>query len=75
LQSFKPLTNTALSHLGKYQDLYVHSLDGEADGTEVKLFGDQKESMRSAVMIHAINHVLKYVLSEITLMLGPVVEL
>lgn len=53
------LVNTALAHLGTYKDLYVHSLDGEADGTETKLFGEKKEAMRKAAMVHAMNHVLK----------------
>jgi len=59
LRKCTPITKTAMSHLGKYQDLYLHSLDGEADGTEDKLYGEKKEGIRSAVMIHAMNHVLK----------------
>jgi U3 small nucleolar RNA-associated protein 25 len=54
-----PLVNAALSHLGSYKDLYVHSLDGEADGTESKLYGEKKEAMRKAAAVHAMNHVLK----------------
>jgi len=54
-----PLVNTALNHLGTYKDFYLHSLDGEADGTEKKLFGDEKEAIRKAVAVHALNHVLK----------------
>jgi U3 small nucleolar RNA-associated protein 25 len=54
-----PLVNTALSHLGTYKDVYLHSLDHEADGTEKKLYGEQKEAMRKATAVHAMNHVLK----------------
>lgn len=57
-----PLLSTALSQLGTYKDLYLHSLDGEADGSERKLFGEQKEAIRKASAVHALNHVLKYVL-------------
>ena len=63
LKSSKPsaLTSSALSHVGSYRDLYLHSLDGEADGAEKKLYGESKEAMRKAVAVHALNHVLKYV--------------
>ncbi|KAI9637456.1 uncharacterized protein MKK02DRAFT_23689 [Dioszegia hungarica] len=54
-----PLFSTALSQLGTYKDIYLHSLDGEAEGTEKKLFGEQKEAMRKAAVVHALNHVLK----------------
>lgn len=54
-----PLLSTALSQLGTYQDIYLHSLDGEAEGSEKKLFGEQKEAMRKAAAVHALNHVLK----------------
>lgn len=53
--------HTALSHLGSYKDVYLHSLDGEADGTERQMYGEQKEAMRKAAMVHAMNHVLKCV--------------
>jgi len=45
--------------LGQYRDIYLHSLDGEADGSEKVLYGDKKEAMRKAAMAHALNHVLK----------------
>lgn len=51
--------HTALSHLGSYKDMYLHSLDGEAEGTERQMYGEQKEAMRKAAMVHAMNHVLK----------------
>lgn len=54
-----PHFTTALSHLGSYRDFYLHSLDGEADGSEKSLVGDQKESMRKAAVVHSLNHVLK----------------
>jgi len=54
-----PLVSTSLTHLGTYQDFYLHSLDGEADGSEKVLYGDTKEAMRKAVVVHALNHVLK----------------
>jgi hypothetical protein len=41
--------------------MYLHSLDGEADGSEKVLYGDNKEAMRKAAMAHSLNHVLKYV--------------
>lgn len=50
---------SALSHLGSYRDLFVHSLDGEADGSEKTVNGSTKEAMRQAAMAHAMNHVLK----------------
>lgn len=50
---------TALAHVGSYKDIYLHSMDGEADGSEKKLFGESKEAMRKAVVVHALNHVLK----------------
>lgn len=56
-----PLLQTALSQLGTYRDLYLHSLDGEADGSEKKLHGEQKEAIRKAAVVHALNHVLKWV--------------
>ncbi len=51
--------SAALEHVGTYKDLYLHSLDGEADGSEKKLYGESKEAMRKAVVVHALNHVLK----------------
>jgi U3 small nucleolar RNA-associated protein 25 len=54
-----PLVHTSLNHLGTYRDYYLHSLDGEADGTEKKVLGETKEAMRKAVAVHALNHVLK----------------
>ena len=54
-----PLLSQAVSHLGSYKDLYLHSMDDEADGSEKVLFGDQKEAMRKAITVHALNHVLK----------------
>ncbi|RXK42415.1 U3 small nucleolar RNA-associated protein 25 [Tremella mesenterica] len=54
-----PLVSTSLSHLGTYKDFYFHSLDGEVDGSETKLLGEQKESLRQAIMVHTFNHVLK----------------
>ncbi|KAK8854697.1 hypothetical protein IAR55_003436 [Kwoniella newhampshirensis] len=57
--STSPLVSTSLAHLGTYKDLYLHSLDGEADGSETQLLGEQKEAMRSAATVHALNHVLK----------------
>jgi U3 small nucleolar RNA-associated protein 25 len=63
LKTSKPstLTSSALAHVGSYRDLYLHSLDGEADGSEKKLYGESKEGMRKAIAVHALNHVLKYV--------------
>ncbi|ODN90832.1 U3 small nucleolar RNA-associated protein 25 [Cryptococcus wingfieldii CBS 7118] len=57
--SSNPLLSTSLSHLGSYKDFYLHSLDGEADGSEIQLMSEHKEAMRKAVAIHALNHVLK----------------
>ncbi|TXT15623.1 hypothetical protein VHUM_00126 [Vanrija humicola] len=56
----KPLASTYLAQLGTYTDLYAHSLDGEADGSE-KGVGKAKhrDALRSAAAAHAINHVLK----------------
>nr|ODN94411.1 U3 small nucleolar RNA-associated protein 25 [Cryptococcus depauperatus CBS 7855] len=54
-----PLLSTCLSHLGTYKDFYLHSLDGESDGSESQLLGDQKEAMRKAAVIHSLNHILK----------------
>jgi U3 small nucleolar RNA-associated protein 25 len=39
--------------------VYAHSLDGESDGSERKLYGDEKEALRKAAVVHALNHVLK----------------
>ncbi|KAL7422228.1 rRNA-binding ribosome biosynthesis protein utp25 [Cryptotrichosporon argae] len=52
-------TSTCLAHLGTYRDFYVHSLDGEADGSERAVLGDAREAWRAAVGVHAVNHVLK----------------
>ncbi|WWC71472.1 uncharacterized protein I206_105430 [Kwoniella pini CBS 10737] len=57
--STNPLLSTSLSHLGTYKDLYLHSLDGEADGAETQVLGKHKEAMRQAAIIHALNHVMK----------------
>ncbi|WVQ95052.1 hypothetical protein IAU59_002144 [Kwoniella sp. CBS 9459] len=57
--SSSPLVSTSLAHLGTYKDFYLHSLDGEADGNESHLLGEQKEAMRKAAVVHALNHVLK----------------
>ncbi|WWC90610.1 uncharacterized protein L201_005546 [Kwoniella dendrophila CBS 6074] len=57
--STNPLLSTSLSHLGSYKDFYLHSLDGEADGSESQILGEQKEAMRQAAMVHSLNHVLK----------------
>ncbi|WWC93486.1 hypothetical protein V866_000321 [Kwoniella sp. B9012] len=57
--SSTPLLSTSLSYLGTYEDLYLHSLDGEADGSETQIVGEQKEAMRKAAVVHALNHVLK----------------
>ncbi|WVF67577.1 hypothetical protein IAT40_002335 [Kwoniella sp. CBS 6097] len=57
--SSSPLVSTSLAHLGTYKDFYLHSLDGEADGSESQLIGEQKEAMRKAAVVHALNHVLK----------------
>ncbi|WWD19158.1 hypothetical protein CI109_103616 [Kwoniella shandongensis] len=57
--STSPLVSTSLAHLGTYKDFYLHSLDGEADGSETQLLGEQKEAMRKAATVHALNHVLK----------------
>ncbi|WVQ80182.1 hypothetical protein IAT38_002287 [Cryptococcus sp. DSM 104549] len=57
--SSTPLLSTSLAHLGTYKDFYLHSLDGEADGSEAQLFGEQKEAMRKAAAVHGLNHVLK----------------
>ncbi|WVO21378.1 uncharacterized protein IAS62_002686 [Cryptococcus decagattii] len=54
-----PLLPTSLSHLGTYKDFYLHSLDGEADGSETQLISQHKEAMRKAAVIHSVNHVLK----------------
>ncbi|RSH88852.1 rRNA-binding ribosome biosynthesis protein utp25 [Saitozyma podzolica] len=53
------LVSAALGQLGTYQDVYAHSLDGESDGSERKLYGDEKEALRKAAVVHALNHVLK----------------
>ncbi len=57
--STSPLLSTALGHVGTYKDFYLHSLDGEADGSEATLYGDTKEAMRKAIVVHALNHVFK----------------
>ncbi|OCF31541.1 U3 small nucleolar RNA-associated protein 25 [Kwoniella heveanensis BCC8398] len=57
--SSSPLVSTSLAHLGTYKDFFFHSLDGEADGSERQLLGEQKEAMRKAAVVHALNHVLK----------------
>ncbi|WRT68504.1 uncharacterized protein IL334_005480 [Kwoniella shivajii] len=57
--SSSSLVSTSLSHLGTYKDFYLHSLEGEADGSESSIFGEQKEAMRKAAVVHALNHVLK----------------
>ncbi|ORY35751.1 hypothetical protein BCR39DRAFT_511920 [Naematelia encephala] len=59
MASTSALVSTALSHLGTYKDFYLHSLDGEADGSEKTIYGEQKEAIRQAVVAHALNHVLK----------------
>ncbi|ORX38416.1 hypothetical protein BD324DRAFT_620775 [Kockovaella imperatae] len=53
------LVSQATSHLGTYKDIYLHSLDDEADGSEKILYGPQKGAIRQAIMVHALNHVLK----------------
>lgn len=53
------LTSTSLSHLGTYRDFYLHSMDGEADGTKALGKEDHVRGMRQAVIVHALNHVLK----------------
>jgi len=53
------LTATCLSHLGTYKDYYLHSLDGEADGSETTMYGETKDAMRKAIVVHALNHVFK----------------
>ena len=74
LKSAKPsaLTSSALSHVGSYRDMYLHSLDGEADGSEKKLYGESKEAMRKAVAVHTLNHVLKYVVAPARNQYSPI---
>lgn len=55
-----PKVSTLLSQLGSYTDLYAHSLDGEADGSEKSPFHPGvHDALRSAAAAHAVNHVLK----------------
>ncbi|BEJ14162.1 hypothetical protein CspHIS471_0313360 [Cutaneotrichosporon sp. HIS471] len=54
------LASTLLSHLGAYSDLYAHSMDGEADGSESAPFAaGTHDALRAAAAAHAMNHVLK----------------
>lgn len=60
MKSATPLASSLLSHLGTYTDLYAHSLDGEADGSEKAPFVEGTHSaLRSAAAAHALNHILK----------------
>ncbi|KAL1413346.1 rRNA-binding ribosome biosynthesis protein utp25 [Vanrija albida] len=60
MASKPPLASTYLSQLGTYTDLYAHSLDGEADGSEKGVgAGKHRAALRAAAAAHAINHVLK----------------
>lgn len=55
-----PKVSSLISQLGSYTDLYAHSLDGEADGSEKAAFHPgTHDALRSAAAAHAVNHVLK----------------
>ncbi|KAJ9106916.1 hypothetical protein QFC20_003925 [Naganishia adeliensis] len=53
------LLSSTLDVLGQYKDLFVHGLDGDADGTGAGGFGKETEDVRAAVTMHALNHVMK----------------
>lgn len=53
------LLSSTLRVVGQYKDLFVHGLDGDADGTGAGGFGKETEDVRSAVTMHALNHVMK----------------
>ncbi|GHJ87696.1 hypothetical protein NliqN6_4098 [Naganishia liquefaciens] len=53
------LLTSTLKIVGKYKDLFVHGLDGDADGSGAGGFGKETEDVRSAVTMHALNHVMK----------------
>jgi U3 small nucleolar RNA-associated protein 25 len=60
MKKASPLTSTLLTHLGAYSDLYAHSLDGEADGSEKAPFAAGTHgALRAAAAAHALNHALK----------------
>lgn len=60
LKDAPALTSTLLSHLGAYSDLYAHSMDGDADGSERAPFAaGTHDALRTAAAAHAMNHVLK----------------
>lgn len=60
MKDASPLAASLLTHLGTYTDLYAHSLDGEADGSETAPFASgTHEALRSAAAAHALNHILK----------------
>jgi U3 small nucleolar RNA-associated protein 25 len=57
------ILNTTLDLASSYKDLFLHGMDGEADGSSSKkgnaLYGNEAEDVRSAIMMHAVNHVMK----------------
>ena len=59
------LLSSALAQVGSYRDLYLHSLDSEAEGREIELYGPEKEAMRRAIAVHSINHILKWVACQV----------
>lgn len=57
--AYTGLASGYLQQLGRYTDLYAHSLDGEADGSEKAPWGPKREALRAATAAHLMNHVLK----------------
>jgi U3 small nucleolar RNA-associated protein 25 len=51
--------SSSLDVFGQYKDFFVHGLDGDADGSGAGGFGKQTEDVRSAAVLHALNHVMK----------------
>ncbi|KAJ9121655.1 hypothetical protein QFC22_002275 [Naganishia vaughanmartiniae] len=51
--------SSTLDVVGQYKDVFLHGLDGDADGTGAGGFGQETEDVRSAVAMHALNHVMK----------------
>ncbi|KAJ9102456.1 hypothetical protein QFC21_002856 [Naganishia friedmannii] len=51
--------SSTLDVVGQYKDMFLHGLDGDADGTGAGGFGQETEDVRSAVAMHALNHVMK----------------
>lgn len=60
MKTAPPLASSLLTHLGTYTDLYAHSMDGEADGSETTPFAaGTHDALRQAAAAHVLNHVLK----------------